>query len=74
MKKNNIGYFIIASALVWGGVMIGCALKLKGTPYYDEISHILIGGSTLHVLFIWPLAAKQFRKNKEEITEMAQTS
>jgi len=58
MNKSKVGYFIIASAVTWGAVMIGCALKLKGTPYYDAISPMLIGGSVIHLLFIWgPLAA-----------------
>jgi len=38
-KKQTIGIFIIASAIIWGAVIIGCSLKLKGTGCYDEISH-----------------------------------
>ncbi len=66
-KKKSIGFFIIASAIVWGAVILGCSLKLKGTGCYDEISNILIVGSTFHLLFIWgPLAAIQFSKIKKE--------
>lgn len=63
MKKGTIGYFIIASAIIWGAVIIGCALKLKGTDCYKEISLILSGGAGFHLLFIWgPLAARFARK------------
>ena len=69
MKKGKIGYFILASAIVWGAVIIGCALKLKGTPCYNEISLILIGGAAFHLLFIWGPLGNLFRKIKEEKKE-----
>lgn len=65
-EKGKFGYFIISSAIVWGAVIIGCALKLKGTPCYAQISPILIGGSTFHLLFIWVPLALQFKKKKLE--------
>lgn len=37
MKKGKIGYYIIASAIIWGAVIIGCSLKLKGTPCYTNL-------------------------------------
>lgn len=66
MKMKSIGGFIIASALVWGAVIIGCALKLKGTSMYEEISLILYGGVIFHLLFIWGPLAAQHKGNKEE--------
>ncbi|MFC1501870.1 hypothetical protein ACFL6A_00490 [bacterium] len=74
MKKSKIGYFIIASAIVWGAVILGCALKLKGTPYYDEISPILTGGTIFHLLFIWGPLGILSRKNKEEKSETDQSN
>lgn len=60
MEKKSIGYFIIGSAIIWGAVIIGCSLKLKGTGCYDQISTILIVGFICHLLFIWgPLVAKK---------------
>lgn len=60
MEKKSIGYFIIGSAIIWGAVIFGCSLKLKGTGCYDQISTILIGGFIAHLLFIWgPLVAKK---------------
>ncbi len=73
-KKSEIGSFIIASAIVWGAVIIGCSLKLKGTPYYDEISPILIGGAGFHLIFIWGFLVSQFRKNIEEKSEIDQSN
>jgi hypothetical protein len=67
MKKKSIGAFIIASAIIWGAVIIGCSLKLKGTECYDEISYILSVGALFHLLFIWgPLAIQLKKKKKEE--------
>ncbi len=66
-KKKSIGLFIIASAFIWGVVIVGCAFKLKGTSCMDEIIYILSLGATFHLLFIWgPLAIKFKKINKEE--------
>ena len=65
-KKKSIGFYIIASAIIWGAVIIGCSLKLKGTECYDEISNILIAGAGFHLLFLWGPLANQFRKIKRE--------
>ncbi|MFH1373337.1 MAG: hypothetical protein ABII79_06060 [bacterium] len=70
MKKKSIGYYMIASAIVWGAVILGCSFKLKGTACYDDIRLILSGGAGFHLLFIWVPLASQFRKNKEEQSEM----
>lgn len=66
MKSVKIGYFIIGSALIWAAVILGCALRLKGTGYYDEISLVLAGGTIAHLLFIWGPLGAQSRKNKEK--------
>lgn len=65
MKKNSLGYFVIASAVIWGLVIIGCSLILKGTGCYDQISNILIGGTIIHLLFIWGPLAVILRKEKK---------
>ena len=74
MNKSKIGYWIIASAIVWGAVILGCSLKLKGTPCYDEISSILIAGSSFHLIFIWGSLVTLFRKNKKDKSEMDQSN
>lgn len=74
MKNKSIGHYIIGSAIIWGLVIVGCSLKLKGTPYFEEISLILIGGSTFHLLLIWPMVAIQFKKNNEKIVEIEKSN
>ncbi|MFC2117022.1 hypothetical protein ACFLTI_04820 [Bacteroidota bacterium] len=65
-KKKSIGLFIIASAIIWGAIIIGCSLKLKGTECFDEIVYILSAGASFHLLFIWGPLAIQFKKLKKE--------
>ncbi len=65
MKKSKVGYLIIASAIIWGAVMIGTALILKGSPYKEEVTRIILYGVIFHFLFIWaPLGT--FFKNKKQ--------
>jgi len=64
MKKSKIGYLIIASAIIWGAVLISCAVILKGTPYKGEINLIVIGGVIFHLLFIWAPLGNQLRGEK----------
>ncbi|MBN2461435.1 MAG: hypothetical protein JXB60_07490 [Candidatus Cloacimonetes bacterium] len=63
MKKSKIGYLIIASAIIWGAVIIGAAIVLKGTAYKADISRILAGGVICHFLLIWvPLGTGSRKK------------
>jgi len=64
VKKKKIGYLIIASAIIWGAVIIGCAFVLKGTPYKEDVNRILYGGVIFHLLFIWNPLEKYFKKDK----------
>ena len=66
MKKSTIGVFIIASALIWGGVILGSALALKGTECYEKIQNILAGGVITHLILVWGPVALLFKKKKEE--------
>jgi hypothetical protein len=66
MKKKSIGGFIIASTIIWGAVIIGCALKLDDTSMYEEISFILYGGVIFHLIFIWGTLAVQLKARKEK--------
>jgi|GEM_PF-568530 len=48
--KGSIYFYginIIAQAIIWGAVIIGCSAALKGTGMYDEIKNILIGGTVV---------------------------
>jgi hypothetical protein len=64
---KSIGLYIIASAIIWGVVIIGCASKLKGTDCFQEIIYILSAGAGIHLILIWGPLANQFKKlTKEE--------
>ncbi len=63
-KKKPVGALILASAIIWGAVIIGCSYKLKGTECYDAISLILFGGMISHFLLVWAPIGIYFGKNK----------
>ncbi|MBN2016850.1 MAG: hypothetical protein JW794_01750 [Candidatus Cloacimonetes bacterium] len=71
MKKNNllsVGALIIGSAIIWGAVIIGAAPILRGTPYKDSITKLLLGGVITHFILIWgPMAAAMKKGNEEKI-------
>ncbi len=70
MEKKKIGCLIIGSAIIWGAVMIGTALVLKGTPYKETITRIIWGGTMFHFLFIWApigIASQKSKKKKKEV-------
>ena len=70
MKKVNVGYLIITSAIIWGAIIISCALKLKGTPYKDGVSLTLTIGVIAHFLFVWmPLGALRGKQKKADTKE-----
>lgn len=66
MKKSKVGYLIIASAIIWGAVMIGSALVLKGTPYKEEVNRIILYGVIFHFLFIWTPLGTLFKNKKQD--------
>jgi hypothetical protein len=67
MKKTTMGYYVIASAIIWGAVIVGCALKLRGTECYQSIDMILFAGMFTHLILIWgPLAALFVKKDKKK--------
>ena len=65
----GIGALMIASAIIWGAVIIGCSWKIKGTECYDQIQNILAGGTFAHIILIMgPMGAMfgKMKKQKEE--------
>jgi len=65
-KKGILGYYIIASAIIWGITIIVCALKLRGTECFNEISFILTSAAGIHLILIWGPLAAQLKKQREE--------
>ena len=68
-KMSKIGGLIIASAIIWGAVIIGCASALKGTECYDSIQNILVGGVLAHIILIWGAMALLFKKTEDNKPE-----
>ena len=66
MKKSTLGALIIGSAFIWGAVIIGCSLTLKGTGCYDKIQNILVGGVITHIILIWGPFAALINKGKKK--------
>jgi hypothetical protein len=49
-KKHEL---IIASAIIWGVVIIACALALRGTGHSSRVLYTLSIGVVVHALFVW---------------------
>ena len=60
------GVTIILSAIIWGAVMIGTSIVLKGTEFKGEIARIIQGASVAHLLFIWVPIGIAGKKEKEK--------
>ena len=68
-KFKTIGAFIIASAIIWGAVIVGSSFALKGTECYEKIQNILVGGVLAHIILIWGPLALLFKKAKDDKPE-----
>ena len=72
-KKRSIGLsiggLIIASAIIWGAVIVGCSYALKGTECYSEVQNILVGGVITHLILIWGPIGILFKKTKDSEAE-----
>ena len=67
MKKSTAGALIIGSAIIWGAVIVGSAMALKGTDCYDKIQNILVFGVITHLILIWgPFLALMNKNRKKE--------
>ena len=63
-ELKSIGAFIIGSAIIWGAVIVGCSLALKGTECYRSIQNILVAGVITHLVLIWAPLIIVFKKSK----------
>lgn len=66
-KKDGLraGALIIASAIIWGVVIVSASFRLKGTECYQEISNVLYLGFLGHFILIWTPLALFFGKKKD---------
>lgn len=71
MKKNafTLGGLIIASAIIWGAVILGCSFALKGTECYGEIQNILVGGTVAHIILLGGGTSVLFLKSTQKAKE-----
>jgi hypothetical protein len=74
MKTKSIGAFIIASAIIWAAVILGCSFALKGTECYDSIQNILVGGVISHIILIWGPVTVLVRKSNETNPDKEKTA
>lgn len=65
-KAWTSGALIIASALIWGAVIIGCSFALKGTECYDKIQNILVAGTLTHIILLGIPITTSIVKTKEK--------
>jgi len=63
-RRNKVfAISIIVSAIVWGLVMVGCSVSLKGTGCYEHISFILFGGAASHIIVVFPLLINRLKRS-----------
>jgi hypothetical protein len=62
--KKRIGWFIIGNAIVWGAVMVGIALILRGTGYMAKILPILGGGAGFSVVILGGMLTRENKSKK----------
>ena len=68
-KKSRLtaAAVIIASAIIWAAVIIGCSSALKDTECYDSIKNILVGGVLAHIILVWAPETLILRKSRENV-------
>ena len=64
-RIKTTGAFIIASAIIWGAVIVGSSYALRDTGCYAKIQNILAGGVLSHIILIWAPMIVTFRKVRE---------
>ena len=53
MSKSRTNIAIIASAIIWVGTIITCAIELTGTPHSSRIISTLSGCAVVNLIIIW---------------------
>ena len=57
-----LGSYIIANAVIWGAVMVGITLILKGTDLMSKVLPILAAGSGFSVVILPGALAARIKK------------
>ena len=61
-KFLTLGAYIIASAIIWGAVIVGCSYPLRDTACYEQIQNITAGGVVAHIILVWGPIGMYLRK------------
>jgi hypothetical protein len=56
MRKE--GAIIIANAIIWAAVILGSAVRLKGTGLFPDLLPIIAGGAAISNILVGGLLAK----------------
>jgi len=67
--KFNPGLIIILSAVIWGSLMIGASIVLKGTEFKEDVTRIVQSGAAAHLLFIWAPLGIIHSKERKKVSE-----
>jgi hypothetical protein len=51
-QKRRVNAFMIANAIVWGAVIIGTSLVLRGTEYMSKLTPIFAGGAITSIVIL----------------------
>ncbi len=52
-NKASKAYLILISAIIWAGVILMCAFKLKGVEALNVVNNILVFGVVAHLILVW---------------------
>ena len=64
-RESRLGVFIIANSIVWGLVMVGCALVLRGTDQMDRLIPIMAAGAGFSVVILPTLLIRKKRAEED---------
>ena len=56
----------MVNAFIWGVVIIGCALALRGTDSYEKIQLILGGGAAFSLMLVGTGMKKKSKKKPDQ--------
>ncbi|HXM54471.1 MAG TPA: hypothetical protein VOB72_03715 [Candidatus Dormibacteraeota bacterium] len=49
IRRKQLAYYALASAILWASIIAGMAVILQGTPYFAQVLPILIAGVVFSV-------------------------
>ena len=65
-RGNRLGIFILASAVVWGAVIIGVAFTLRNTDLVPKIMPIVGGGAVFSTVILPTILIRGKKDQKTE--------